>query len=51
MIGDTPHDFEVAGALGIDVILVSWGTISHEKLTQKCGKENVVENLSELFGK
>jgi len=51
MIGDTTHDFEVAVALGIDVILVSWGTISYEKLAKDCGEKNVVKNLSELFGK
>jgi len=51
MIGDTAHDFEVAAALGIDIILVSWGTVSYEKLAKDCGEKNVIKNLSELFGK
>jgi len=49
MIGDTAHDFEVDIALGIDAGLVSWGTVSYERLAQECGAQNVVKNLSELF--
>ena len=51
MIGDTPHDFEVAKALGVDAVLLSWGTVSHEKLVLNCGKEIVFTDLKEVFGK
>jgi phosphoglycolate phosphatase len=51
MIGDTPHDFEVADSLGCDIILISWGAVSYEKLVEKCGEKLVVKNLSELFEK
>jgi phosphoglycolate phosphatase len=33
MVGDTPHDFEVATALGASCILVSYGHTSREKLS------------------
>jgi phosphoglycolate phosphatase len=49
MIGDTPHDFEVAKELGIDIILLSWGTISHKKLIENCGREIVFKDLREAF--
>jgi phosphoglycolate phosphatase len=51
LIGDTPHDFEVASELGTDVVLVSWGTVSYEKLVEKCGQEFVVKDLKEVFVK
>jgi len=50
MIGDTAHDFEVAQALGIDILLVSWGTTTHEKLVQTFGEKAVVRDLREGFG-
>jgi len=50
MIGDTEHDFEVAKALGIDIVLISWGTISHEKLTAKGGGNMVFQDLKGAFG-
>jgi len=49
MIGDTEHDFEVAKELGIDIILLSWGTISHEKLVAKCGENLVFTELKGAF--
>ncbi|MCL1946241.1 MAG: HAD hydrolase-like protein [Chitinivibrionia bacterium] len=51
MIGDTPHDFEVAAALGADALLLSWGTVSHEKLAQTCDEKIVFRNLKEAFEK
>lgn len=51
MIGDTEHDFEVAKELGIDIVLLSWGTISHEKLVKKCGNNIVFADLKGAFGK
>ena len=50
MIGDTEHDFDVARALGFDIILISWGTISHEKLVKKCGEQIVSADLKGAFG-
>jgi phosphoglycolate phosphatase len=51
MFGDTHHDFEVAAELGIDIAVLAWGTISYEKLTEKCGDKAVFRSLDELFEK
>lgn len=51
MFGDTEHDFEVAKKLGIDIILLSWGVISYEKLVEKCGKDIVFADLKGAAGK
>jgi phosphoglycolate phosphatase len=46
LIGDTIHDAEVAGDIGIDVVLVARGHQSEERL-QKTGLP-VINNLSKL---
>ncbi|MEZ5197914.1 MAG: HAD hydrolase-like protein [Bacteroidales bacterium] len=47
LIGDTLHDAEVAGDLGIDCILVARGHQSHERLLKSgC---SVVKDLSEII--
>jgi phosphoglycolate phosphatase len=50
MIGDTIHDFEIAHKLGIDVILVSRGHQSNERLIASGGKVvNSLKNISTDF--
>jgi phosphoglycolate phosphatase len=49
MFGDTEHDFEVAKEFGIEIILLSWGTISHEKLIKKAGEKTVFADLKGAF--
>ena len=36
-VGDTPHDAEVAEIMGAEILLVSWGHVSRERLLA-CGK-------------
>lgn len=46
LIGDSLHDLEVAGELGIDCVLVANGHQSKERLLEKT--ENVVDNLDQV---
>ena len=46
MIGDTDHDFEVAGAIGIDCLLLSHGHHCSKRL-KKTGAQ-VVQNLMDI---
>lgn len=47
MFGDTDHDAEVAAALGIDVILLTGGHQSYERLS--ASKHRVFDRLSDGF--
>lgn len=46
LVGDTLHDFEVAGALGIHCVLVAGGHHSAERLRAQCAR--VVPDLTAL---
>ena len=46
MIGDTPHDSEVAEAMGIDCILVEHGHVSKDRL-QETGRKTF-QNFLEI---
>lgn len=48
MIGDTPHDSEVAEAMAADCLLYSGGYVSHERLAA-LGRP-VVDSLAEVTG-
>ena len=47
MIGDTTHDYDVAGAMGADCVLMSFGHHRRGKLT-RCGVD-VCDSFAELF--
>ena len=46
MIGDTDHDFEVAGVIGIDCLLLSHGHHCSKRLKKTGAK--VVQNLMDI---
>ena len=48
MIGDTDHDAEVAGAMGVDCILVAAGHQSRERL-EKCNCIAVVDTVKDVL--
>lgn len=45
-LGDSEHDFEVAEAMGVKCILVSYGHVSRERL-EKCGVR-VIDDIKEF---
>ena len=47
MVGDTPHDSDVADAMGIDCVLVENGHVSRKRL-EKTGRK-VISNLSKFY--
>ncbi len=50
MIGDTVHDYEVAGAAGIPCILVAQGHQSYERLSRlNCTVIHELKDLKDLF--
>lgn len=46
IIGDTPHDYEVAESLGVSCVLIAHGHSNATRLKKVCGA--VVEDLNEL---
>ncbi len=47
LVGDTTHDFDVAGAMGVDCVLITGGHQSEEKLKNRT--ENVLDSIERVL--
>jgi phosphoglycolate phosphatase len=48
MIGDTTFDMDLARAIGVDAVAVSWG-VHDVSLLRECGPRTVVDTMDELL--